>query len=181
MSVSQVRLLIADPERYDRATATADGVQIVFETPHSPIVVGSYAVRVNNVLQTEGVDYIIDTAVGVVTFMVAPPLDISVVITYKHTILSDSALTALLSLEGDVVKLAAAQALDIIASNEVLIQKRIRLLDLSTDGPGEAAALREHARALREQVAAEASFDWAEMVLDDATYRERIWKEQMRS
>lgn len=62
----------------------------------------------------------------------------------------DSQLQQLLDLEG-AVKLAAASALDVIASNEAMVSKRIRTLDLQTDGPAVAKALREHAAALRAQ------------------------------
>lgn len=71
---------------------------------------------------------------------------------------TDADLQAFLDLEGSV-KLAAAQALDALASNEALVSKRIRTLDLQTDGPAVAKALREHAAALRSQVAAAASSD----------------------
>lgn len=37
---------------------------------------------------------------------------------------------------------AAASALEAIAANEVFVQKRIRILDLTTDGPAEARELR---------------------------------------
>lgn len=65
--------------------------------------------------------------------------------------LLDAHIEAFLSMEGDNVKRAAAQALDFIASNETLIQKRITTLDLSTDGPAVAKSLREHAALLRQQ------------------------------
>lgn len=61
----------------------------------------------------------------------------------------DSAIDTFLELNDDNIKRAAAQALTVIAVNEVLVQKRIRLLDLSTDGPGEAQALKELAAQLR--------------------------------
>lgn len=57
-----------------------------------------------------------------------------------------------LDLEGHL-KLAAAQALDVIASSEALTSKKIRTLDLQTDGPAVAKELRERAAELRRQVA----------------------------
>lgn len=82
---------------------------------------------------------------------------------------------------------AAALALYTIAAQEVLLMKRIRLLDLSTDGPAEAAALRELADVYQEKATlAEAAdgggtFDYAEMVVDEATAEERRNKEYLRS
>lgn len=66
-------------------------------------------------------------------------------------ILSDEEVAGFLALEGDSVKLAAAQALDVIASDEALTSKVIRTQDMSTDGSKTAAALREHAARLRAQ------------------------------
>lgn len=44
---------------------------------------------------------------------------------------------------------AAADGLDAIATSEVLVSKKIRTQDLSTDGPAVAAELRKQASALR--------------------------------
>lgn len=70
---------------------------------------------------------------------------------------TDSDLLVFLTLEGDSVKLAAAQALDAIASNESLVSRRIKTLDLQTDGPAVAKDLREHAARLRQQVVDDAA------------------------
>lgn len=67
-------------------------------------------------------------------------------------VLTDEQITGYLGLEGEVVKLAAADALDAIASSEALVSKVIKSQDLSTDGPKTAEALRKHAASLREQV-----------------------------
>lgn len=92
----------------------------------------------------------------------------------------DEEIDRLLDMEGDDVKLAAATALDVIASNEAEVQKRIKLLELTTDGPAVAKSLREHAVALRSSVDDGADFEIAEMVFDEFSARERLVKEQMR-
>lgn len=104
-----------------------------------------------------------------------------------NAMFDDAEIQAFLDLEGNNVKLAAAQALDTIASNEALVSKRIRLLDLDLDGPAVAKALRDAAASLRTQVAdaqadAESgdAFDWAEMVIDPFSERERIIAEGLR-
>jgi hypothetical protein len=68
-----------------------------------------------------------------------------------NQLLIDPQIEALLSMEGSV-KLAAAAALEIIASNEALVGKVIKTQDLSTDGPKVAAELRSRAKDLRQQV-----------------------------
>ncbi len=71
-------------------------------------------------------------------------------------------------------------ALDVIASNETQVLKVIHNLDLTTDGAKTAAALHKHAEVLRKQVTAEDSFDYAEMVVDQFTHRERTIKQALR-
>jgi hypothetical protein len=70
-------------------------------------------------------------------------------------VFSTTDLQAFLVLEGDVVKLAAAQALDVIADDEALTSKAIRTQDLQTDGAKVADSLRKRAAALRAQVTAD--------------------------
>lgn len=101
----------------------------------------------------------------------------------SNVIFQDAEIDAFLALEDSSVKRAAASALDQIASSEALVQKRIRLLDLSTDGPAVAKALREHAAALRDQAdkeEVEGAFDWAEMVVTDFAARERLRNQALR-
>lgn len=99
----------------------------------------------------------------------------------------DSEIDFFLVLMTNNVLRAAAIALLTIAAQETLLMKRIRLLDLHTDGPAEAKALRELAAVYQEKAtlaeAAEAggTFDYAEMVVDAFTARERLAKEALRS
>ncbi|ASX99255.1 hypothetical protein SEA_MOLIVIA_31 [Arthrobacter phage Molivia] len=66
-------------------------------------------------------------------------------------IFEDDQIQAFLAVNGDKVKLAAAQAIDALAINEAYISKKIRTEDLSTDGPAVADAMRKGADALRRQ------------------------------
>lgn len=78
-----------------------------------------------------------------------------------NLVLDDAQITGYLSLNAGDVRLAAADALDAIASSEALISKVIRTQDLSTDGSKTAAALREHATRLRQQAADASDDDFA--------------------
>lgn len=83
---------------------------------------------------------------------------------------TDAEVTAFLSLEGGSVRRAAAMALETMASDQAMVLKVIRLMDLSTDGAKTADALRASAARLRQQAdvadaASGATFDWAEMIL----------------
>lgn len=66
-------------------------------------------------------------------------------------LLADAEIGALLVLESGDVRRAAAAALEVIASSEAMVSKKIRSQDLSTDGPAVAKELRERARLLRAQ------------------------------
>jgi len=68
-------------------------------------------------------------------------------------LLTDEQIEAFLTLESDNVRLAAALALETIASSEALVSKKIRDGDLQTDGPAVAKELRERAKELRAQAA----------------------------
>ena len=70
-------------------------------------------------------------------------------------VLEDPEVQAFLDLNGGSIRLAAADALDTIATNEALVQKVITLLDLRTDGAKTADALRKHAALLRSLAAKE--------------------------
>ena len=101
-----------------------------------------------------------------------------------YEIFSDDSIDAFLTLESSNVKKAAALALETIASSEVLVQKRIKLLDLSTDGPAESAELLKRAGLLRGQAADDedgdySPFDIAELVYDPFSLRERIIDEAL--
>lgn len=83
-------------------------------------------------------------------------------------VFDDNEITAFLTLEAQNVRMAAAQALDTIASNEVMVSKVIRTQDLQTDGSKVAAELRARATSLREQAAQvdDSGQPWALSVVD---------------
>jgi len=96
----------------------------------------------------------------------------------------DAEVAAFLATEANSIKRAAALALETIASDNAMVLKVIHHLDLTTDGAKTSDALLKRAAELRKQAAEEeviGAFDWAEMVVDDFTYWERIKKEALRS
>lgn len=95
-------------------------------------------------------------------------------------VLEDAEVTAFLEMNGNNVRLAAADALETIASNESLVQKAIQLLDVKTDGPKVAADLRKHAATLREQAASpfdDPGFDIVQFPAGFWAEREYLWNE----
>jgi hypothetical protein len=89
----------------------------------------------------------------------------------------DAEIAAFLTMESGILR-AAAAALEVIASDNVMTLKVIRILDLQTDGTKVSAELRARAKALRAQAdAADAgsmpAFGWAEVPVDIFSYREK--------
>jgi hypothetical protein len=75
--------------------------------------------------------------------------------TSSDQVFTDPDIDGFLALEGGNVKLAAAQAIDVIADDEALTSKVIKDHDLATDGAKVADTLRKRATALRDQAALE--------------------------
>ena len=71
-----------------------------------------------------------------------------------NQVLTDGQLSTFLDLNDSNARLAAADALDTIATSEALVSKVIRTQDLQTDGAKVADALRKHADRLRATAAA---------------------------
>jgi hypothetical protein len=101
-------------------------------------------------------------------------------------IFTDAEVDAFMSLEGSNIKRSAALALETIARNQVLVLKVIRLLEIQTDGASVARELRMQADKLREQADRDeaasdgGAFDWAEMVVDDFSLRNRFVSSALR-
>jgi len=91
----------------------------------------------------------------------------------------DDEIDAFLSINSDI-RLAAAYALGTMATNQVMVLKVIKLLDLTTDGAKVSDALRRLAKDLRDQVANEYAFDIAEMIDNQFSVREFWLKEALR-
>lgn len=100
-------------------------------------------------------------------------------------VFEDAEVDAFLAIEGNSVRRAAALALETLASNQALVLKVIKLMDLQTDGAKLSDALLKRAGLLRAQaddddMAAGGLFDWAEMVLDPFSARERLVNQGVR-
>lgn len=85
-------------------------------------------------------------------------------------------LESFLTLAGGNIRLASADALEAIAASELLVSKKIRTQDLSTDGPAVAAELRKMAATQRELAAQELAAedaDWDGFDVVDSFSRRR--------
>ena len=104
---------------------------------------------------------------------------------HDNEIFSDSEINTFLSLTAvdgsNDINLASAVALETIAASEALVQKKIKLLDLTTDGPAVATSLRAAAKILRDQSENESYIDWSEMSLNQFAARNIIWNDALRT
>lgn len=86
----------------------------------------------------------------------------------EKPLLADDVLNGYLSLNAQNVLRASADALDAMATSEVLLSRKIRTQDLQTDGPAVAAELRKQASILRTRAdaaeQAEVDQDWLQVI-----------------
>lgn len=185
-SISIIRSLIQDQPILVQETLALDGAQLSRRMTYWPLV-GSTVV-----ITSLSAPSSIDQQSGLLTWTVAPAVG-SYLFQYATVNLLDSTIQDFIDLQvsdgndandTDALRLAAADALDAIASSQALVQKKIMLLDLKTDGPAVADALRAHATTLRELVFngrdSEPAFDIIEQINDLAGYREKILKDAFR-
>lgn len=103
----------------------------------------------------------------------------------NNSIFTDEEITSFLSITAvngsNDINLAAAKAMETIAASEALVQKKIKLLDLTTDGPAVAASLRASAALLREESDSESDIDVIEQNLNVFSAREIIRKDALRT
>lgn len=98
----------------------------------------------------------------------------------EKAVFSDEEIAAFLEMNDESVNLAAAQALETMAADEALVLKRITTMDLTTDGPAVAAALRELALELRTREREGGYFTIAEQVATPWSFEERLRKQFQR-
>lgn len=183
--ITIVRALIQDQPVSVQETLVFDGVQTTHRTRFFPIL--PLSVTVTSVAAPDS----IDGQSGLLTWTSAPAAG-NYLFVYAFVQLLDSTIQAFLDLQlsdddsdtadGDTYRLAAAMALDAIASSQVLILKKIEILDTKTDGPAVAKALREHAQTLRDLVfeRGEDTFDIIEQINDTFGLHEKLLKATLR-
>jgi hypothetical protein len=98
----------------------------------------------------------------------------------------DSEIQAFLDLQGGNVLLAAAAALDTSAATIARVQGNTKFAGIALDGSKAAVALANLAGELRRQCyegddgSGKSPIDWAEMVVDPFSYRDRLVSEMLR-
>src|ERR1051326_3542712 len=96
------------------------------------------------------------------------------------SLLSDDEISAFLDIQANDIRLAAADALDMIGTSTAKVQQKIKLLNLELDGPAVARVFQENAKRLRDRVDNAPYFDYAEQVNNAFSERERYLKQFLR-
>lgn len=92
----------------------------------------------------------------------------------------DDEIDAFLTIGNNNLYWSAALGLEVIASNEMMVHKRIEILGLTINAPAVATELRRIAGNWREVSFADEAFDIAEVPVDSAAYNEKYLKEILR-
>lgn len=191
-TLSTIRALIADRAVYVKEQDDFAGSS--FQVIYMPLVaLGSNGVIITlqngMALDVTAFPFTLDLESGVVTFTGTAPSAQMLTVEYSHVSLTDDTIQTLIDLNvdgQDPVRLAAADCLDAIASSQAIIEKKITLLDMETDGAAVAKALRDHATALRKLVFSpdfqDSTFDFIEQInLDDQpAWWEKVKKDWLR-
>lgn len=180
-TIEKIRSLVQDKPQAFQETTTLELEQTSFQLKYFPTN--------GDVIITGDVDDpTIDEETGKLTWSSAPG-EHEIVIDYQTVLLSDDTIQDFIDIQdetndSDNIFLIAALALDAMASNQALLLKKITMLDLNTDGPALAKALREHAKTLRDTVNnpayQEPYFDFVEQINDTPGLEEKLVKDLMR-
>jgi hypothetical protein len=97
----------------------------------------------------------------------------------------DTEIDAFLSINNQDVRLAAAQAVDVLAGNQSYAYKHAKTGDIMVDPSKATTLMKEYATELRRQVYEGSGdmseqFDWAEGTYDEFSTRERVIKQFIR-
>lgn len=124
--------------------------------------------------------YVLTTDIGRIRLRIRDTIE-------ARALFSDEEIEACISAERDNWKRGAALCLETIATNEALILKVIKELNLSTDGAKLADSLMKQAQKLRDQADEEDAFstdglfDWAELGYNPASVEEILRNDQLRN
>jgi hypothetical protein len=181
-AIDTVRAIVQDQPILVQETKDLDGVQKSVRMTYWPLVASTLKIT------TLPTPDIIDEQSGLLTWTATPAIG-TYLFEYGLVMLLDATIQTFINLydgatDADSLRLAAADCLDAMATSQALIQKRITLLDLKTDGPAVAESLRAHAKALRDMVFspeyAESTFDIVEQINNSWGFQEKLLKDALR-
>jgi len=181
--ITQIRSIIQDQPLFQSEDIVAIAGQLTFQTKYFPVVAGSVIITPPSGSAPSFT--LTDPQNGRILFGGAA-LAGTYNFQYNQVILLDSTIQDLVDVNTDSdgniadAKVIAADCLDSMAVSMILILKKIKILDLQTDGPAMAREMRAQAKALRDMVLSEDVFDMVEMVYDHPSWAEKVFKDWER-
>jgi hypothetical protein len=167
------------------AAMTVTNLADRYRATYDPTMAGLHAYRLSATGTTDGAEEgtftVHRSLLGALPITVDPTTSIGQVrllctdLDEVSPLFTDAHITAFLAMESANIRLAAAQALDTIASSEAMVSKKIRTQDLQTDGPAVAAELRERAASLRKQAADVDPATGEPFAFDIVDYDPNLW------
>lgn len=124
-TIDKIRLRSSDKPTLTREVATATGADIYFKLERAPMATApAPQVRVGGVVKTENVDYTVDYSNGVITFVVAPAVNVDVEFIYYWMIFTDAEIQDFYDEAGSSLALATAKVLMAIAADASKVAQR---------------------------------------------------------
>ncbi len=182
--ITQIRSMIQDQPLYQSEQVMMVGGQLVFQTKFFPIV--AETVIITPPSGSAPGFTVTDDQNGVIQLDSPGAIDGTYTVTYSAVMLLDSTIQDWIDVETDSdgniadARFIAADCLESMATQMVIIQKKIKILDLQTDGPAMAKEMRGLAAVWRDQVLNEPIFDYVEIVYDRPSWTEKIYKDMLR-
>lgn len=130
-TINDVRILLGDLSKWDRQTATGDGVSTRYIVSSLPIITDSEIITVDAVAQTKTTHYTLNPDLGLFTFVTAPGNALAVVAQFAYAELSDESITALIALEPNAYLAAAMGAQSLAGKYASLCDQKVGDLSIS--------------------------------------------------
>jgi hypothetical protein len=181
--ITQIRSMIQDQPLYQSHGLAAVAGQLTFQMLFFPVV--GTSVIITPPSGSPPAFTVTDEQNGIVRFN-AGALAGSYIFAYSNVMLLDSTIQDMIDIETDSdgniadVRFIAADCLDAMATQMIIIQKKIKILDLQTDGPAMAKEMKATAATWRDLALNEPIFDMVELVYDRPSWAEKIYKDYLR-
>jgi hypothetical protein len=183
--ISQIRSLIQDQPLFQTDITTTVSGQLTLQTKYFPVVDESVIITPPS---GSAPDFTLtDPQNGRITLDAPGALAGDYRLEYNQVILLDSTIQDFIDVNTDSTgliadaRIIAADCLDAMATQMILVLKKIKILDLQTDGPAMAKEMRAAAKNMRDLVLTEDVFDIVEMVYDRPSWLEMVYKNFERS
>ncbi len=181
--IEQIRSIVQDQPLFQSDHILAVAGQLTFQTKFFPIVEDSVIITPPSGSAPSFT--VTDPQNGRITLASPGAVAGTYLFEYNSELLLDSTIQDIIdvtTVEGVLADtmIIAAYCLESMATQILIVLKKIKILDLQTDGPAVAKEMRAQAKTMRDLVLSEDVFDWVEMVYDGPSWAEKVFKDWER-